>query len=107
MRARRLKHNLVFKKTTQLKGPLGGPIELLEDAFPYEIPCDIQSVSEKENFVSEKTKTISELKFVIRYMPGIDTSMKIVFNDLAYKILEISNPFNSNKDLLLYSKVVR
>eukprot|EP00920_Eleutheroschizon_duboscqi_P044170 GHVT01105254.1.p1 GENE.GHVT01105254.1~~GHVT01105254.1.p1 ORF type:complete len:108 (+),score=4.72 GHVT01105254.1:197-520(+) len=106
MRARRLKHNLVFKKVTQGKSSLGTPTKDLIDAFDFSIPSDIQSVRENETFVSDKTKTLSEIKFIIRYFSQIDTSMSIFFDNKTYEIVEIINPYFSNKELVIYAKVV-
>ena len=106
MRARRLRHQLVFKKPLIEKTALGSPAESFSDLFEYSVPCDVQSVRENETFVSQRIKTSSEIKFIIRYMADIDTSLRVVFDEKTYEILEVINPFFSNKELVLYAKVV-
>lgn len=106
MRAARLKYLCVLLTPSDSKNELGSPTQEFKPFIDEKIPCDIQSIRENESFVSSNVKTNSELKFVIRYMKGVNTSMRVDFDGKTYKILDVIDPFMRKKELRLFAKVV-
>lgn len=51
--------------------------------------ANVKLGSEKEDFNSEQFTSVNETIFKIRYRPGVNTSMRIVYNGNNYDILGI------------------
>lgn len=106
MRAGDLKYRIELLKPTESKGSLGNVKQEYSSFVDDLIPVAIRSIKQTENYVSEQIKTKSELKFVMRYLPGVDTSMRVKFEGKTYEILDVLNPIYARKELQLYAKVV-
>lgn len=106
MRAGRLKHPVfIFISEVKEDDYGSGSKKIEKKLFDEAVMTDIQSIRESDSFVSSGTKTKSELKFVMRFIPGIDNTMSIKSDDVMHEIVEVVNPFNSNKELHIYAKV--
>ncbi|OLS02556.1 phage head closure protein [Tissierella creatinophila] len=53
--------------------------------------ASIKNLHGREYFQAATVQKENTVKFIIRYLPGIDTSMKILFKDKHYNITSIDN----------------
>lgn len=59
--------------------------------------ASIKNLHGREYFEAAAVQKENTVKFVIRYVPGIDTSMKILFKGKYYDITQIDNIRYENK----------
>lgn len=75
-----------------------------ENGFEEEIWIDhkrvwasIKNLHGREYFQAAAVQKENTVKFIIRYTPGLDTSMKILFNNTHYDITSVDNIRYENK----------
>ena len=89
MRKSELRHRITFQKLTTTTN---------ENGFEVEEWLDIKTVWSKvsnlhgrEYFEAAAIQMENTVKFTIRYLTGIDTSMRIIFKERHYDIKSIDN----------------
>ena len=104
MYARDLKHQISFGKLTNAEDAFGETEETYE-VFKT-VKSKITSIGSKETFLNSKIIETATAKFEVRYFDGLTLSMQITYKKKRYDILEIANPFEKNKELIIAAKEV-
>lgn len=63
--------------------------------------CAIEPMRGSEAFVSKQLYHKNTLKLKMRFISGVTTHMRIKCNERIFEILEIVNPYERNKELIL------
>lgn len=85
----KMRHRITFQRITSV---------INENGFESEMPQEYQTVwaavtnlHGKEYFEARAVQEENTVKFTIRYLAGIDQTMKILFQGKAYNITAIDN----------------
>lgn len=105
MRSRSLRHRIIFQDQTESKNNFGEVENSWNDVF--ETWASIQTISGKEQFLSNQNYSTLSHKVRVRYSVLIDSKQRILFNDRVFKILSVLNIFEKNQELeILCEEVV-
>lgn len=99
MRSRNLKHKIEIQNLTTTTNGYGEETESFTKF--KEVRAAIENFSSKEVFFSSGIIEKSTKKFRIRFLPGVTTDMRIKQNDKYFDIVEIVNPQERNKELII------
>jgi SPP1 family predicted phage head-tail adaptor len=66
----------------------------------------IKTVQGREYFEAASTQNENTVRFVIRYVKGINPHMRILYNDRVFEILSVINDDERNKTLTILTKEV-
>lgn len=61
----------------------------------------------REFFAAEAAQSKVEIKFRLRYTPGIETTMRIRHRGSDYEILSVVNVEDRDREMLLYARKVQ
>lgn len=90
-----LKHRITFKRLVTTINENGFEVETWED---YKLVwASVSNLSGREFYQAAVIQAEKTVKFIIRYIKGIDTSMRILFRDKQYNITSINNMKYENK----------
>lgn len=104
MRAGSLRNTISIENFVSIKNSFG---EKQNTWINFQtLKCSIESLKESDTIGSDKQLSIGVVKFRIRYLVGIDLSMRLKFNDTYYEIIDIENPYGRNKELIILAKKV-
>ncbi len=92
MRARQLKHKVVFQEQSELKDDFGQIIPG-GDAWTDVLTCrvSINTISGKENYLSNQAYATVSHKIWCRYSALINFRQRIVFENRVFKIIAVLN----------------
>ncbi len=99
MRAGALKDLITIEKLTGTKngfGEIEDSYENFSDAF-----SEVSHIGTSEKYFSGKYSEVDSRKFRIRYIPGITTDMRILFDSRYFDIKEVVDPYNKKQELLI------
>ena len=100
------RHKIDFLQRQQGHDDYGEPIDSWE-TFKEGIWASKDPLLGNEYFNALTTDTKVEVKFNMRYVPGITNDMRIRHGDEIYEILSAVNVKSLNRELLCYCRVVR
>lgn len=100
------RHKIDFLKRVSGRDDYGEPIDEWP-VFKKGIWASKDSLLGNEFFTALTTDSKVEVKFNMRYTPGITNEMRIKHNDEIYEILSAVNVKSLNRELLCYCKLVR
>jgi len=104
MRAGSLKNTISIENAVSSKNSFG---ENITTWFLFKtLPSSIEEIKDSEVLNGEKKYSVGIRKFRIRYMVGLDLKMRIKHLDNIYEIVDIENPYEKNKELLIFAKRV-
>ncbi|MDK2918990.1 MAG: hypothetical protein PWQ37_1723 [Candidatus Petromonas sp.] len=84
-----LKHRITFQRLTTSINDNGFEVKTWE---PFKIVwAKVENLHGREYFTAAQVKAERTVKFTIRYIEGIDETMKILFKDKIYNITFIDN----------------
>lgn len=104
MRARGLKHKVIFQEKTNTKNDFGEKIEEHTDVLTTKV--SIQTITGKETFLSSKDYSTLTHKLRARYTDKINSNQSIKFGTRTFNILAVLNIFEANKELEILVKEV-
>jgi SPP1 family predicted phage head-tail adaptor len=84
-----LRHRITFQKLTTSVNESGFEVETWEDIRT--VWAAASNLHGREYFAAAAVQAESTVKFTIRYLPGIDTTMRILFRNKQYNITAIDN----------------
>jgi SPP1 family predicted phage head-tail adaptor len=84
-----LRHRITFQKLTTSVNESGFEVETWEDVRT--VWAAASNLHGREYFAAAAVQAESTVKFTIRYLPGIDTTMRILFRNKQYNITAIDN----------------
>jgi SPP1 family predicted phage head-tail adaptor len=84
-----LKHRITFQRLATSINDNGFEVKTWE---PFKIVwAKVENLHGREYFTAAQVKAERTVKFTIRYIEGIDETMKILFKDKVYNITFIDN----------------
>ncbi len=90
-----LRHRITLQKFTTVVNENGFEEETWQD---YKIVwASVSNLPGREYYQAAAIQAEKTVKFLIRYVEGIDTDMRIFFNDKQYNITSIDNMKYANK----------
>jgi SPP1 family predicted phage head-tail adaptor len=84
-----LRHRITFQKLTTSVNENGFEVETWEDMRT--VWAAVSNLHGREYFAAAAVQAENTVKFTIRYLPDIDTTMRISFRDKQYNITSIDN----------------
>jgi len=102
------RHKITFLKWGKGKDKYGDPVDVWA---PVEGKVDIWASMEpllgNEYFTALTTNSKVEVKFNMRYTPGVTNDMRIQHGNDIYEILSAVNVKGLNRELLCYCRLVK
>ena len=99
MRAGNLRHRVTIEQRVQGHDEAGQPIDTWE---PFVTTwADVVPVRGREVIDATLAATLTDVKFVMRYLEGIDAGMRVVFRGIAYTIKAALNEGTRDRMLTL------
>src|SRR5699024_6884134 len=68
--------------------------------------ADIRTMQGREYTQSVLANTVETSRFIIRYIPDIDTSMQVKFKGQKYKIVSLVNDNEQNRTLTIHGELL-
>lgn len=90
-----LRHRIIFQKFTTVVNENGFEEEMWQEYKT--VWASVSNLSWREYYQAAAIQAEKTVKFLIRYIEGIDTDMRILFNDKQYNITSINNMKYTNK----------
>jgi SPP1 family predicted phage head-tail adaptor len=84
-----LRHRITLQKLTTSVNESGFEVETWEDYKT--VWAAASNLHGREYFAAAAVQAENTVKFIIRYLPNIDTSMRILFQGRQYNIIAIDN----------------
>lgn len=84
-----LRHRITIQKKTITTDSMGGALETWKDIKT--VWAAVTNLHGREYFAAAATQAENTVKFTIRYSPGLDTTMRILFRGKPYDITAIDN----------------
>jgi SPP1 family predicted phage head-tail adaptor len=84
-----LRHRITFQKHTTTINENGFEVETWEDFKT--VWAAVSNLHGREYFAAAAVQAENTVKFTIRYLPNLDTTMRICFQDKTYNITAIDN----------------
>ncbi|TYR75581.1 head-tail adaptor protein [Rossellomorea vietnamensis] len=97
-----LRHKIRFQKLEGVEDELGQYRESWVDG--ESAWCMIKTMQGREYFAAAASQSENTYRFVIRYRPGIDSSMRVIYNGRTFNIESAINDDEMNKTLTLIAK---
>lgn len=105
MRVGSLKNKIIFQEQTQTKSSVGQPKNTWNDILITW--ASIQTISGKEQFLSNQNFQTLSHKLRVRYSKLINSKQRILFGNRIFKILAVLNIYEKNKEFeILVEEVV-
>ena len=92
-----LRHRITFQKLTTSVNENGFELETWEDFKT--VWAAVSNLHGREYFAAAAVQAENTVKFTIRYLTGLDTTMRIVFQGKQYNITAIDNIKYQNRYL--------
>lgn len=104
MRAGALKDLITIEKKVNGEdnfGEANDTFEKFKDAY-----SEVSHIGTSEKYFSGKYSDVDTKKFRIRYIPGVTTNMRILFDGSYFDIKEAVDPYMKKQELLIVGKEV-
>ena len=99
-----LRHRITFQKLTTSVNENGFEVETWEDFKT--VWAAVSNLHGREYFAAAAVQAENTVKFTIRYLTGLDTTMRIVFQGKQYNITAIDNIKYQNRYLEIKAQEV-
>lgn len=90
-----LRHRIIFQRLASAVNENGFQIEVWQDYKT--VWASVSNLSGREYYQAASIQAEKIVKFLVRYIDGLDTTMRIVFKDKKYSITYIDNIKYENK----------
>lgn len=96
-----MRHDIAIESLTNTRDPQGGMVKTWN--IFKELRAKIINLSGNEDDATTHGGAVGEARteFTTRYVEGVDTSMRIVFNGRHYNILHINDWYEEHRFLIL------
>jgi len=98
----KLRHRVTIQSYTATKNNFGEEIRVWNKFA--EVSASIEPLSGKELFTAQQLHAEATTQMIIRYIQGLDTSMRVLFGTRIYDILHVSNKEERNIAMYLLCK---
>ncbi|PRR84528.1 phage head closure protein [Clostridium vincentii] len=92
-----LRHRIIIQKFTTVVNKNGFELEAWQDYKT--VWASVSNLSGREYYQAAAIQAEKTVKFLIRHIDDMDTSMRIIFKDKPYNITSIDNRDYANKYL--------
>ena len=100
MDAGRLNMRISIERLTQEQDPVWGT--MLDTWIPtYSVWAAIEPLQGREYIAAMMARAERTVRITTRYLPGIDTTMRVVYLGRVFAIQSIINPGEANRELQL------
>jgi len=99
-----LRHRITFQKLTTSVNENGFEVETWEDFKT--VWAAVSNLHGREYFAAAAVQAENTVKFTIRYLTGLDTTMRILFRGKQYNITAIDNIKYQNRYLEIKAQEV-
>lgn len=99
-----LKHRITLQKPVTIVNPNGFEVETWENYKT--LWAAASNLHGREYYAAAAVQAENTVKFTIRYLPDINTSMRILFRDKQYNIIAIDNIKYQNRYLEIKAQEV-
>lgn len=103
MRAGSLRHRITLQKQERVIDEYGGVSPDLCWTDAATVWASFDRLSGQEFWASQQTQSEASVQIRIRYLPGVNTTMRVTHKDVFYNIVGIL-PDNKNRELILMCK---
>ncbi|MCD8502943.1 MAG: phage head closure protein [Bacillaceae bacterium] len=99
-----LRHRITLQKLTVSTNSNGFEVATWEELKT--VWAAVSNLQGREFFAAAAVQAENTVKFIIRYLPEVDTTMRIVFRDKVYNISAIDNIQYKNKYMEIKAREV-
>ena len=100
----RLRHRIRLQKQRNRPSDYGATIAEWLDV--HHVWAEVKPLSGREYFAEAQIQSEVTTQIWLRYLPNVDSTMRVVFNEQIYEIVSVINYKLLNKTLLLQCKDV-
>lgn len=94
-----LRHTITIQRATVTRSSSGQAINNWSDVAT--VRAAVYSISGKEYFSADQVNSDVNIKIVLRFINGLDSSMRVVHNRKIYDIKAVLNQENRRKPVML------
>ncbi|QIM63151.1 head-tail adaptor protein [Pasteurellaceae bacterium Orientalotternb1] len=98
----RLRHRIRLQKQRNRPSDYGATIDEWHDV--HHVWAEVKPLSGREYFAAAQIQSEVTTQIWLRYLPNVDSTMRVVFGERIYDILSVINRKSLNKTLLLQCK---
>lgn len=95
----RLRHRITIQKQVTGRDEYGNPVSGWEDHAT--VWAQASALSQKEYWAAAQVQAEKTMRFIIRYQPGLDPTMRVLFRDQILDIRSIIDPTEQGRTLVL------
>lgn len=99
----RLKHNIKIQNPELAPDAISGNDVIWRDFLP-EVRAAIMPYRGREYFQSQQVQSEATTRILIRYVSGINTTMRIVYGERVFNIVSVIDPEEAHRELQLMCK---
>ena len=103
MRAGKLRHRITIQRRTQTPDGFGGPVDTWTD-FAVSVPASVETLSGRELVAAQAQHAEATVQFGMRYLAGVDTTMRIVYAGLNHDIVSVIDVGERRRELQVLTK---
>ncbi|VGQ11726.1 hypothetical protein SB5439_04988 [Klebsiella variicola] len=81
----RLRHVITFQERKKGVDRFGAPIDRWADVF-VNVPAAVEHLSARDLIAASETHYKTSARIIIRYRPGVNASMRIIYRNKIYTI---------------------
>lgn len=101
MLTQRLRHRIDIQRQYQSQDSTSGDVEISWEDVYASVPCEVLTGSGRES-IDAATKTAStDARILMRWLPNIDESMRVVWEGQAFDISAIAYDRTATRDIRL------
>lgn len=103
MRAGTLQHRITIQKRVTGEDEAGQPIDTWQTFA--ERSADVLPVKGREYVAATLAASLTTVRFLLRYLPGVDPSMRVLFRGDVYDIKAVLNEGTHDRMLTLVAEM--
>lgn len=97
-----------FRHRINIQEPIGTEDDLGQTEITWQdkkkVWAMVKTTQGREYFAAAATQSENTVRFIIRYITGIDSTMRIIYKDKVYEIESIINDDELDKTLTIMAK---
>ncbi|HEY9059339.1 MULTISPECIES: phage head closure protein [Pseudobacteroides] len=98
----KLRHRITIQSYSTIKNSFGEEVKVWTDYAV--VSASVEPMSGKELFTAQQLHAETTTQIILRYLGGLNTSMRVLFNNKIYDILHVSNKEERNIAIYLLCK---
>lgn len=104
MRAGKLRHRITIQSRHTARGTMGGESAQWVDVAQC-LPAAIEPLNGRELLTAQQVQSEITVRIRLRYRPGIEAKMRVLYRGEVYSIQYVINPELLNRELQLMCSV--